>query len=396
MDIVARWRAHVASQTEMVPAMWDREHEELLVATAAVLQQEGPERDALISAFRAARSEDDEFRWALAEVLIPNLSEASLDPTVVLEHPEVRPVAAKLSVRPALALSVLHRYDDEPIDVDDYQSWFAGSPAAVDLPEGGSPAPGVDLDPTRADGTALTHVLQLNLRAESHNQGQEFLARVGLPSDGILNVFHDLETFGSEPDDDPSAWRVTWRPVPDDEVPLLPTDRPSAEPAVPLNPQLMLTVESPLNHPELTDPEFERYERLLNLLEAAPYDSNPSFDPVGDLDDLDVDEGEPLSPWDEDFEPVEPLSRWGGFAAAERNEELSAVLHKRLPVEVGDEHLLLLDLNPQAVRRELGISQPSSGMGDWFHTRHLEVWARASDTAARNFANVWCFIRTDN
>lgn len=400
MEIVARWRALVASSASLDLASWEREHATLVAATAAILERGGPDRDAVIAAFRAARGVDDELRWALAAVLLPVPGLALEDPEALLDHAEVRPIAGLIRIRPALALTVL-RQSDQQVDVENHRSWFAGSPAQIAPVGGGVSVPGVDLAPRRADGRPLTHVLQVDLRAESRNQGADRLAGAGLPDDGILNLFHDLETLGTQGHDDPSAWRVTWRPVPDDDVALVPPRDPALPPAVLLNPQMMLTIEPPADRSQLGGEDAERLARLSALVEAHPYDSNPPFDPVDDLDDLDDfdeavgDEADPPCPWDDDFVPVEPLSRMGGFGEAGRGGALHAVLRDRLPLEPGDGYVLLLAVNPRAVESELATvtsMEPLEQEARRVLAAPLEVWARARDVARRDVTNVWCFL----
>lgn len=93
------------------------------------------------------------------------------------------------------------------------------------------------------------------------------------------------------------------------------------------------------------------------------------------------------TPWDRDYEALPPVSRLGGYGAAENNDELTAVLNQQLPLSAADHHVLLVDINPLAVGGEFA---------DWFHARHLEVWIRRSDLEAKRFDDVWCVIRTDN
>lgn len=398
MEIVARWRALVASSASLDLESWEREHAGLVAATAAILEQGGPDRDEVIAAFRAARGVDEELRSALAGVLLPAPGLALEDPEALLDHPEVRPIAGLIRIRPALALTVL-RQSDQQVDVEIHRSWFAGSPAQIACVDGGAPAPEVDLAPRRPDGRPLTHVLQVDLRAESRNQGADRLAGAGLPDDGILNLFHDLETLGTQAHDDPSAWRVTWRAVPDDDVALVPPRDPATPPAVLLNPQMMLTIERPADRSQLGGEDAERLARLSALVEAHPYDSNPPFDPVGDLDDhFDEavgDEADPPCPWDDDFVPVEPLSRMGGFGEAGHGGALHAVLRDRLPLEPGDGYVLLLAVSPRAVESELATlasMEPLEPEARRVLAAPLEVWARARDVARRDVANVWCFL----
>ncbi|KLU09772.1 hypothetical protein ABL57_10420 [Kocuria sp. SM24M-10] len=84
-------------------------------------------------------------------------------------------------------------------------SWLGG-PAAAPL----------DGWPRTVDGTALAHVLTLHLADLAgvlDDQGKAVWSglREGLPTVGVLEVFHDLRTFGSDAtDQDRGAWVVRW------------------------------------------------------------------------------------------------------------------------------------------------------------------------------------------
>lgn len=65
-----------------------------------------------------------------------------------------------------------------------------------------------------AQGAALTHVLQVDLHGVGSDQGKDPTEDTGLPATGLLQFFHDCETYGNEAGD-ADAWLVRW--VPRDE-----------------------------------------------------------------------------------------------------------------------------------------------------------------------------------
>ena len=96
------------------------------------------------------------------------------------------------------------------------RSWGPGSDVAW---LGGPAVPPLDAWPRRTDGVPLAHVMSVSLVAlEWDEDARRAWAdhRGGLPEDGVLEVFHDLETYGTEPGDrDLGAWLVRWVPEPD-------------------------------------------------------------------------------------------------------------------------------------------------------------------------------------
>jgi hypothetical protein len=84
-------------------------------------------------------------------------------------------------------------------------SWL-GDPAAAPL----------DQWPRAADGTPRAHVLTLDLAdaagvLEAQGEAARPGLREGLPTTGVLEVFHDLRTFGCETGDGGAgAWSLRW------------------------------------------------------------------------------------------------------------------------------------------------------------------------------------------
>lgn len=87
-------------------------------------------------------------------------------------------------------------------------TYFGGRP---------SQAPGTELPwPRPRAGDPLSHVMQVDLYAQWLDHGTERLEPIGLPMTGLLQFFHDLETYGDE-EDDHDAWSVRWLPRGDED-----------------------------------------------------------------------------------------------------------------------------------------------------------------------------------
>lgn len=313
----------------------------------------------------------------------PDRIDALFEPQKFRAHPEVGFDAATMPIRAALTLSAASSQkvggfteEEEP----PWGTWFGGRPLV--------PVAGGDPWPLGPDGRPLAHVVQVDLAEELLNQREAVFALTGLPSSGVFQLFHDLESFGhaTDPEEPRGAWKVRWFEVEEDEdleslvlqepPDELPDDRRC--PPVPLNTAVVATIPPLLDQlTEMAEPDRERYERIYDWLEEAPHAHDPLVQECNK---------NPHTPWDEDFEPSESVSRMGGYGFVEINPDYVAELHAGLPLEQGDSHVLLMELNPAQVDAPV----------DWFHGRRpLQVWIRASDLEARRFDEVWCQIRTD-
>lgn len=379
MDLVTRWKQLVRAEGVLSEDELEVQQGLLTQVTLEALRAGGEEREALISAFAAAAHLDPDLHDALGSVILPPAHRAARHPEEYREHPEVRFDAERMPLRAALGLPVADLSHDMAAKAEDFRSWFGGRPALVPGEAAGWQWP------CRADGRPLTHVVQVDLAHEALNQGEDLYPRTGLPDDGIVCLFHALETFGWDSTDDSTAWRVLWQPqdARDEagEVEPVSPAAPNAAPPFPINPQVVATAPTPLDLEDAGDEEWERYDRAVEWLEQFAHEANA----------MGTSEADRLTPWQEDYEPVAPLSRMGGFGHADTHAELTDVLHEKLPLaEEGDGYYLLFDVNPLAIT-------DTSVLTTWFHGgRHLEVWLRRSDLVARNFTNVWCVIRTDN
>ncbi|MFC5730986.1 MULTISPECIES: DUF1963 domain-containing protein [Nocardioides] len=377
MDLVARWAELLRAEATLPEHETEVIEAALVSDTLTALAAGGAEREAILIAFRESEGTDEALRHALGTVLFPPFPRAVLHPDEYRSHPEVAFDADRMPVGVALGLPVAEDLVETGSDPLDFaRSWFCGRPAVPGDVSGWE-------WPTRSDGAPLTHVVQVDLASEVLNQGEDHFALTGLPGDGVIQLFHDLETFGWDTTDDTTAWHVAWHPIPaGEEVDLEvaeggPLD---AVPAFPINPQLLATVPSPLDLTDASDEEWTRFERARQWLEQSAYEMNLMAD----------DHRGRLTPWDDDYEPLPPISRMGGFGHAETNKELLDVLDQQLPLTGDDDHVLLFDVNPLAITE-------TDALINWFHgRRHLEVWMRRSDLDSRRFDHVWCVIRTDN
>ena len=238
-------------------------------------------------------------------------------------------------------------------------SWLGG-PAAAPLEQW----------PRAADGTALAHVLTLDLADTAgvlDAQGKAAWPglREGLPTTGVLEVFHDLRTFGDETGDrDAGAWSVRWVAEPDRTTLV----EPPADVEVPA-PACQLVLALPgFTLPPAADAaggpqeDFETAEALEEALQRAWLAQRTGST-----------EGYPV--------PVSHV--YGHSQHGEINAR--ALLAEVLPLNTpGDEHRLVLDL------------ESWTALEGWFgDAGSLEVWMRTTDLEARRFDQAWCLIRTD-
>lgn len=145
----------------------------------------------------------------------------------------------------------------------------------------GGPAVSAAEWPRNTAGTPLAHVATFHLGdahaalGDPNERGWPGDVADMLPDHGYLQIFHDLETYGSEPDDgEESGWLVSWHPDdPSDSRPPLVDDDGSTnapEPAL----QLGLfspgwNIPSPLDFDGLTDHEFDVTDKAIEALHSA-------------------------------------------------------------------------------------------------------------------------------
>ncbi len=222
--------------------------------------------------------------------------------------------------------------------------------------------------PRRPDGTPLAHVAALSLSEAGATVEESRTAwpehREGLPSEGYLEVFHDLvDTYGWEATDrDSGGWLVRW--VPDPQRPGL------AEPPA-----------------DLETPTDACQAGML----LPGWSSRPPSDFLADRGQHEAAahvSAELQRAWafqrtrSRDTPPT-PVTHVYGHSQNATAPALR-VLRDVLPLQEGDVHRLVLDI------------ESWTHLSGWFgDAASLEVWMRDSDLVARRFDRAWCITRTD-
>lgn len=276
--------------------------------------------------------------------------------------PEAQRLLEQVAFSPVLSDQSFSPGDEELRELWGTGGWVSwlGGPAAAPL----------DRWPRTVDGTALAHVLTLDLADLSgvvDDQGKTVWLglREGLPTDGVLEVFHDLRTFGYDATDrDTGAWVVRW----------------VADPA------RTELVEPP--------PEADTPSAVCQVVLALPgFTLPPAADAAGGPEE-DFETAQAL---EESLQRAWLAQRTGStqghpipashvYGHSQHGEiHARALLAKVLPLSVpGDEHRLVLDL------------ESWTALEGWFgDAGNLEVWMRGSDLESRRFDHAWCLIRTD-
>lgn len=231
----------------------------------------------------------------------------------------------------------------------------------------GGPAVPTSQWPRRPDDRPLAHVVTLHLADVAgalDAQGKAVWPglREGLPDAGVLEVFHDLETYGYEPDDgEAGGWLVRWHPDPDTSGLTAPPDDDVA-PTRACQVVLALPGWTLPFADRLGGPHGEEAAALSEALDRAWLHQR-----TGSAD------GYPI--------PFSHVYGHGHSGSATALDVLASARPLRSP---DDEHRLVLDL------------ESWSTLQDWFgDASPLEVWMRQSDLDARDFSAAWCMIRTD-
>ncbi|EMY35640.1 hypothetical protein D477_003058 [Arthrobacter crystallopoietes BAB-32] len=297
----------------------------------------------------------------------PPINGSSAEITAWLNGPALNAPELSDDIRFSVVLSALNvpagRQDiDELWDGTAHISWLGG-PAVGPLTQW----------PQRRDGKKLAHVASLHLGevADVIEDQQRTVWGPGmpdrndpaqsLPDSGVLEVFHDCEASGYEADDGPSgAWHVRWVQTPDGGIVDAPDDaEPPTDVCQVVIPSASFSLRPPADNMDLPDAAFNR---VLDAHDAV-HDAWQSFYKAGR---------------EKVFMPLSHVygHGWKGIT------EISGILNDVLPLQEGDEHVLLLDLE--------GWTHLEGWFGD---AGHLEVWMRRSDLAARAFDKAWCLIR---
>ncbi|NPC97532.1 DUF1963 domain-containing protein [Nocardioides sp. zg-DK7169] len=187
-DVRGLWADHVQRTRTWSE---DRSHAVYMSLVQQVVEMLRGQPELAPQLLEALRQADPESDWHsfLYAVLVPNRMLAMEDPDAFRAHPEVAFSAEQMPIRVAAALvrvTTFPQTDDEAELARYTRSWFAGRPLA----------PAGEEWPRRADGTPLAHVVQVDLDDDWEMMRPE----IGLPPRGLLQVFHDLETYGNPED----------------------------------------------------------------------------------------------------------------------------------------------------------------------------------------------------
>ena len=237
----------------------------------------------------------------------------------------------------------------------------------------GGPAAGITQEhwPRRRDGHPLAHVANFHLGEAFAVMDSAMRAgwpdtREDLPHHGILQIFHDLETYGTEPEDgDTGGWLVRWIPDPDltllasspDDLDL-PTDAAQEVTAmatfsIPTSLDLDVTTEKACQAAEEATIAFQR---MWNWQRTQDRHAGPA-----------------------------PITHLYGYSQAGHTVAGGDILPGCLPLAApGDSYRLVADI------------ESGTTLDGWFgDASPLEVWMRQSDLDARSFDRAWCIIRAD-
>lgn len=272
---------------------------------------------------------------------------------------------------PALRYSpVFSEQGFEPGDEELRDVW----PSGAQVSWLGGPAVDVGAWPRTEDGAALTHVATIDLADLDGTLDRAGKATwpakrrpEGLPTSGVLQVFHDLGTFGYETEDGVrGAWAVLVSPEAGDvpRPPLVDAPEPGSAPTQVC--QLMLAHGG-----------FD----LPSSLDVVP-------DAAGDADRLDELKETLKKAWMTQRQVggdyAIPSTRAYGYSSHGHHAATLDVLPELLPLADGDEYRLLLEI------------ESWTALDGWFgDAGSLEVWMRRSDLESQAFENAWCLVRTD-
>lgn len=255
----------------------------------------------------------------------------------------------------------------EPGDAELREVWPQG--AAISWL--GGPAAGITAQqwPRRTDGRPLAHVASFDLSDQViDTPSRPWWGPIdeGLPTTGILQVFHDLETYGYDARDrDAAGWLIRWLPDPDR---TLLCDPPSDvdTPTRACQAMIALSGWSPPSPMDTIGAPSGLSEAVEKVTEAVTW--MWSWQRTGNQ------KAAPL-----------PVTHLYGHSQAGDGLPLEEILPAALPLtEPNDRYRLIADIESR------------TALNGWFgDASPLEVWMRQSDLDHRRFHNAWCIIRTD-
>ncbi|WP_405373119.1 MULTISPECIES: DUF1963 domain-containing protein [unclassified Microbacterium] len=246
------------------------------------------------------------------------------------------------------------------------RAWGGGGLSWVGGPAGGGAG---EPWPRRHDGRPLAHVATFDLADARGVIGDDTRTewpgdQEGLPEVGVLEVFHDCETFGHDPAEaDHGAWHVRWVPAPDrSALDAGPADRDNASDAC----QAMLAFGT--FSVRSADDFLGARSAELAAAEAAN------------------DQIQRMWSWQRTLVKAagpRPITHLYGHSQHGDQWPMRACLPHCIPLAAaGDRYRLIAEI------------ESSTSLAGWFgDAGSLEVWMRASDLEARAFDQAWCLIR---
>ena len=232
--------------------------------------------------------------------------------------------------------------------------------------------------PVNSAGTPLAHVASIGLESLAGTVDADGKRAWGggarvldlLPESGNLEIFHDLTSFGYDPDGEPSgAWLVRWVP----DAAGRPLVAGPGGGVADVDPRPTEVCQQVLPVPGWSIPTWEDAEPVLG---AEAFDA---YEAVL----LDLQQSWHAQRFGEPAEYPVPYHHVYGHPSHTRG-VADELLARHLPVASDDAHVLVAEF------------ESWTALTGWFgDAGSLEVWMRASDLAARRFDAAWCLIRID-
>lgn len=230
---------------------------------------------------------------------------------------------------------------------------------------GGPGISGIDW-PHNAAGKPLAHVASFCLsEAQPHPEiAASWGNYCGLP-EGFLEIYHDLETCGSEREDAKNAgWLVRYIPSTQGLTLVRPSNIPEVISGDECQQGLLMPGFTLPAYPDVSSAggvTFEVWEHCIEDLQSCWQEQR-----FGEKTDYAV-----------------PFTHLGGHSWNGRT-GFDELLQSVLPISGSDPHVLLATV------------ESWTALNGWFSDAgNLEVWIRQSDLEKLDFSHVWCLIRTD-
>lgn len=230
---------------------------------------------------------------------------------------------------------------------------------------GGPGISGIDW-PRNAAGKPLAHVASFCVsEAQPHPEMAASWGNYPSLPEGFLEIYHDLETYGSEPGDAGNAgWLVRYLPSTQGLELVHPSIVPEPISGEECQQGLLMPGFTLPAYPDVDSASgvtFEAWERCIEDLQTTWQEQR-----FGENTDYAV-----------------PFTHLGGHSLNGKT-EIEELLQTVLPISESDTHVLLATV------------ESWTALNGWFgDAGNLEVWIRQSDLKKLDFSHVWCLIRTD-